>query len=88
MASLTPVQVELVARAHLVSIGAESPKFKQRLQHIKTEEEFEKSLQNKPTVADYAKAQREHQEQSEKAALEAAQREIAEAEKIMGFSSG
>ncbi len=86
MADLTPVQVELVARAHLVAIGAEAPKVKR--QQVITKEAFERSLESKPTVADYARAQREQQKQKEQAAMDEAKRKIAEAEREMGFCPG
>lgn len=81
MDDLTPVQIDLIARAHLVSLGGEAPRGKKNI----SAEEYEKSLENKPTVADLAKQMREAEDLQIKETIEKAKHDIALAEKEMGF---
>jgi hypothetical protein len=81
MDDLTPVQIDLIARAHLVSLGGEAPRGKKNI----SAEEYEKSLENKPTVADLAKQMREAEDLQIKDAIEKAKHDIAMAEEEMGF---
>ncbi len=81
MDDLTPVQIDLIARAHLVSLGGEAPRGKKNI----SAEEYEKSLENKQTVADLAKQMREAEDLQIKETIEKAKHDIALAEKEMGF---
>jgi len=80
----------LIARAYLVCNGLELPEEKegarQRKQIYMTEEEFNKSLEGKPTLHEWRLAYEAEQKEIEAATREDIMKKIEDARKTYGFA--